>query len=73
MEGTKAGLLGILWWGRNCPALKDGREQGAQARYRDPGTAVASEISFWKISGRRGRQTLGWMLSARADSKLSGS
>ena len=60
MERTKTGLLGIcgLWWGRNCPALEDGRVQGAQARYRDRGTAVASEISFWKINdvGRGGRQ-----------------
>jgi hypothetical protein len=61
MEGTKAGLPGILWWGRNCPALADGRQRtgrGAQARYRDPGTAVASEISFWKINGRGGRQAV---------------
>jgi hypothetical protein len=53
MERTKTGLLGICGGVETAPRWRTAENrEGAQARYRDPGTAVASEISFWKINGR---------------------
>jgi hypothetical protein len=55
MEKTKTGLLGICGGVETAPRWKTAENrEGAQARYRGSGrcTAVASEISFWKINGR---------------------